>query len=222
MNIHHITDKHDLNDLEKQIIRYMELNSLNLKSIGIRQMAKDNFTSTSIIYKLCDKLGFEGYSDMIYHLTTIKDNQEIDENQYIQYKESFLSLINQSKRIVVFGLGFSTSIADYMHQRLTLKGYQSLCALHTEMLQNNLDSNTVFIIISHSGKTLHLTDLLQQLKTNNIPIISFVGQKKCRVADLSTLAIPVGDYDSFSYDLNKRNTFFGECIVAFEHLLFDK
>ena len=85
MNIHHLTDKHDLNDLEKQIIRYMELNSLNLKSIGIRQMAKDNFTSTSIIYKLCDKLGFEGYSDMIYHLTTIKDNQEIDENQYIQY-----------------------------------------------------------------------------------------------------------------------------------------
>ena len=37
-------------------------------------MAKDNFTSTSAIYRLCNKLEFSGYSDMIYHLSSSTHN----------------------------------------------------------------------------------------------------------------------------------------------------
>ncbi len=37
-------------------------------------MAKDNFTSTSAIYRLCNKLEFSGYSDMIYHLSSNTHN----------------------------------------------------------------------------------------------------------------------------------------------------
>ena len=58
MNIHHLVEKYELNDLEKQIIAYIQDHQHDLKSIGIRQMAKDNYTSTSTIYKLCNKFGF--------------------------------------------------------------------------------------------------------------------------------------------------------------------
>lgn len=221
MNIDHLCDKYDLNNLEQQIVEYMKKNLDHLKSIGIRQMAKDNYTSTSTIYKLCDKFGFEGYSDMIYHLTSTKDSLNQNLEKYIQYKEPLLKLLEGNKRIVVFGLGFSTSIAEYMHQRLTLKGYHSLCALHMEMLSNSLFDNTVILIISHSGKTPLLMELIQLAKNHNIPIISFIGEKNSPVYDLSTLPIVIGNYDSFSYDLNRKNTFFGEAIIAFEHLLFD-
>ena len=57
MNIVHLSEKYELNDLEKQIVAYMQENINELKSIGIRQMAKDNYTSTSTIYKLCNKFG---------------------------------------------------------------------------------------------------------------------------------------------------------------------
>ncbi|WRK52763.1 hypothetical protein SD457_21355 [Coprobacillaceae bacterium CR2/5/TPMF4] len=40
---------------------------------------------------------------------------------------------DKSKRIIVFGLGFSAPIAEYIQQRLTLMGYQALCVVHMEM-----------------------------------------------------------------------------------------
>ena len=45
MNIAHLSEKYELNDLEKQIVTYIQNHQHELKSIGIRQMAKDNFTS---------------------------------------------------------------------------------------------------------------------------------------------------------------------------------
>ena len=77
MNIIHLIEKYDLNDLEKQLVEYMDSNIHQLKSISIRQMAKDNFTSTTSIYKLCNKFGFQGYSDMIFHLSVINDEKDI-------------------------------------------------------------------------------------------------------------------------------------------------
>ena len=69
MNIDHLKDKFDLNELEVSLLEYIKKNQKQLKNITIRQMAKDNFTSTSAIYRLCNKLEFSGYSDMIYHLS---------------------------------------------------------------------------------------------------------------------------------------------------------
>lgn len=109
MNIVHLSEKYELNDLEKQIVSYMQDHISDLKSIGIRQMAKDNYTSTSTIYKLCNKFGFEGYSDMVYHLTSTKDTHLDFKERYSEYKDSFSSLVHdQSKQFIVFGLGFSS------------------------------------------------------------------------------------------------------------------
>ena len=154
MNLEHLSEKFELNDLEKQIVRYIQEHLTDLKSIGIRQMAKDNYTSTSTIYKLCNKFGFDGYSDMIYHLTSTKDNHTIDfHEQYRSFYEQFQSLLqDHSKRIIVFGLGFSAPIAEYMQQRLTLLGYQAMCVVHMEMFSPHFFDNTVFIVVSYSGK----------------------------------------------------------------------
>ena len=52
MNIEHLRDKFDLNELELALVKYLEDNQNNLKDITIRQMASANFTSTSAIYRL--------------------------------------------------------------------------------------------------------------------------------------------------------------------------
>ena len=71
MNIDHLKDKFDLNELEVSLLEYIKKNQKQLKNITIRQMAKDNFTSTSAIYRLCNKLEFSGYSDIIIYLATL-------------------------------------------------------------------------------------------------------------------------------------------------------
>lgn len=222
MNLEHLSEKFELNDLEKQIVRYIQEHLTDLKSIGIRQMAKDNYTSTSTIYKLCNKFGFDGYSDMIYHLTSTKDNHTINfHEQYRSFYEQFQSLLqDHSKRIIVFGLGFSAPIAEYMQQRLTLLGYQAMCVVHMEMFSPHFFDNTVFIVVSYSGKTPRLNEIIKTAHHNHVPIISFIGNAHSPIIQLSSLPITIGQYDSFSHDLNRPNTFFGEAIIAFETLLF--
>ena len=222
MNIEHLSEKFELNNLEKQIVSYIQEHLIELKSIGIRQMAKDNYTSTSTIYKLCKKFGFDGYSDMIYHLTSTKDNHTIDfHEQYRSFYEQFQSLLqDHSKHIIVFGLGFSAPIAEYMQQRLTLLGYQAMCVVHMEMFSPHFFDNTVFIVVSYSGKTPRLNEIIKTAHHNHVPIISFIGNAHSPIIQLSSLPITIGQYDSFSHDLNRPNTFFGEAIIAFETLLF--
>ena len=43
MNIEHLRDKFDLNELELALVKYLEDNQNNLKDITIRQMASANF-----------------------------------------------------------------------------------------------------------------------------------------------------------------------------------
>ena len=222
MNIVHLSEKYELNDLEKQIIIYIQEHMKELKSIGIRQMAKDNYTSTSTIYKLCDKFGFDGYSDMIYHLTSTKDNAIDLQSKYNEYHEQFSYIIHdKSKRIIVFGLGFSAPIAEYMQQRLTLLGYQALCVVHMEMFSQWFNDDTILIVISYSGKTPRLNEIVETAASNHVPIISFLGNHDSSIFKYSTLPLIIGNYDSFSHDLNQANTFFGETIIAFETLVFN-
>lgn len=222
MNLIHLSEKYELNNLEKQIVSYMQEHLYELKSIGIRQMAKDNYTSTSTIYKLCNKFGFEGYSDMIYHLTSTKDTSINFKHKYLEYKEIFCSLIaNQSQRIIVFGLGFSATIAEYMQQRLTLLGYQAMCVVHMEMFNKFFNENTLLIVVSYSGQTPRLNEIIKTAYENQIPIISFIANQQSPIFDNSTLPILIGNYDSFSHDMNQSHTFYGETIIAFETLLFN-
>lgn len=221
MNIVHLSEKYELNDLELQIVSYMKEHMNELKSIGIRQMAKDNYTSTSTIYKLCSKFGFTGYSDMIYHLTSTKDTSNDFRHRYHEYQIQFSQLLqDRTKRIVVFGLGFSAPIAEYMQQRLTLLNYQSMCVVHMEMFSQIFNKDTILIVISYSGKTPRLNEIVETAYQNQVPIISFIGNQDSPIFKYSTLPILIGQYDSFSHDLNHKNTFFGETIIAFETLLF--
>ena len=61
MDLKYLCEKYKLNDTEKSILNYLYRNISNLKKIGIRKVAKDNYTSTTTVYKLCKKLNFEGY-----------------------------------------------------------------------------------------------------------------------------------------------------------------
>ena len=68
---------------------------------------------------------------------------------------------------------------------------------------------------------LKMWTLLDFLSRFHIPVISFVGNKDSMIYETSTLPIVIGNYDSFSHDLNRPIPFFGEVIMAFETLFFE-
>ena len=232
MDFKYLIDKYQLNDTETTILKYLQENILDLKKIGIRKVAKDNYTSTTTVYKLCKKLNFEGYSDMIYHFTyssQIDDsetnidiytntNKQIDNNL-----EEFNSILKkyENKLIMFVSTGISQTIANYMNERLSVNGYRSIANAHLQLLSKNHKNEVLVFAISRSGETKSIIDILEQARNNDIEVISFVGNANSKIAKLSTLPIIIQGQDDFAKLKNPPNTFFSELLLIFECFISD-
>ena len=232
MDFKYLCDKYQLNDTETTILKYLQENILDLKKIGIRKVAKDNYTSTTTVYKLCKKLNFEGYSDMIYHFTyssQIDDsetnidiytntNKQIDNNL-----EEFNSILKkyENKLIMFVSTGISQTIANYMNERLSVNGYRSIANAHLQLLSKNHKNEVLVFAISRSGETKSIIDILEQARNNDIEVISFVGNANSKIAKLSTLPIIIHGQDDFAKLKNPPNTFFSELLLIFECFISD-
>ena len=232
MDFKYLCDKYQLNDTETTILKYLQENILDLKKIGIRKVAKYNYTSTTTVYKLCKKLYFEGYSDMIYHFTyssQIDDsetnidiytntNKQIDNNL-----EEFNSILKkyENKLIMFVSTGISQTIANYMNERLSVNGYRSIANAHLQLLSKNHKNEVLVFAISRSGETKSIIDILEQARNNDIEVISFVGNANSKIAKLSTLPIIIQGQDDFAKLKNPPNTFFSELLLIFECFISD-
>ena len=232
MDFKYLCDNYQLNDTETTILKYLQENILDLKKIGIRKVAKDNYTSTTTVYKLCKKLNFEGYSDMIYHFTyssQIDDsetnidiytntNKQIDNNL-----EEFNNILKkyENKLIMFVSTGISQTIANYMNERLSVNGYRSIANAHLQLLSKNHKNEVLVFAISRSGETKSIIDILEQARNNDIEVISFVGNANSKIAKLSTLPIIIQGQDDFAKLKNPPNTFFSELLLIFECFISD-
>ena len=226
MNFEYLCSKYQLNNTEKLILQYLCNNIHNLKKLGIRKVAKDNYTSTTTIYKLCKKLNFEGYSDMIYNLsysTNLTNNSIIDiyinTNKQIDTNlQLFIEILKKykNKLIMFVSTGISQTIVNYMNERLSVNGYRSIANAHLQILSPEYKEEVLVITISQSGETKNLVDILNQAKNSEIDIISFVGNSNSQIAELSTLSIIIQGQNKFSSLQNQPNTFFSELILVFE------
>lgn len=230
MNTEHLINKHNLDNLECKIVQYLYKNINNIKNIGIRKVAADNFTSTSMIYKLAKKLGFDGYADMIHYIAyTYNENNKIEKiSNYSElyksvhpYKDKFIHLLNhyKDKQIVITGMGFSDIISSFISESLFIRGFKTSPTLHIELLSEQNQDNLLLIAISQSGETSRLVEVVEKATLNNFKVIAFTANKNSRIADMAYLSIPIGEYDSFKTVNDSLNTFFGELLLVFEYLI---
>lgn len=232
MDFKYLCEKYQLNDTEVSILKYLQENMSNLKKIGIRKVAKDNYTSTTTVYKLCKKLNFEGYSDMIYHFTYSSqiDNSEPNIDIYTNTNkqidnnlEAFNKILKkyENKLIMFVSTGISQTIANYMNERLSVNGYRSIANAHIQLLSKKRKDEVLVFAISRSGETKSLIDILEQARDNDIEVISFVGNANSKIAKLSTLPIIIQGQDDFAKLKNPPSTFFSELLLVFECFISD-
>ncbi len=227
MDFEYLSNKYQLNQIEKNILIYLYKNINDLKKIGIRKVAKDNYTSTTTVYKLCKKLNFEGYSDMIYNISYSSKENPSDSsldiyastNKQIENNlDAFSSILNRSKNklIMLLSVGISQNIANYMNERFSVSGFRSIANTHLELLSKEQQDNVLLVVISNSGETQSLIDVIEKANANNIEIISFVGNSNSKIAKLSTLPIIIESNNDFFTIKNPPNTFFSELMLIFE------
>ncbi len=173
MNLQDITKKYILTETELTILETIinELTSGN-ERISIRSLANKTYVSTTVIIKLAKKLGFIGYSQMIYVLNENIHQKVSHEHTYLlsefvndQDVTTLMKLVDdlykyRKQKIYLVGIGFSDIISQYFLRRLAEIDIFAYGGAPIDCI--NADSKpSIIILFSKSGET---EDLIQVIK----------------------------------------------------------
>ena len=142
------------------------------KRVGIQQIANENFLSTTSIVKMCKRLGFDGYSELYYHLSRqlassgdrkAENLKSLIDNYDDALVERFCALLRErrSGKMFTTGEGFSNIVGTYITQRLSICGFMAFNNVHfyDYMLFQEAhrgavnDEAAVMFAVSQSGET---------------------------------------------------------------------
>ncbi len=209
------------------------------RKVNISQIASENFVSTAFISKMCKRLGFSGYTDMVFQLARQHDEtspqsaydlESLIDNYSQEKIDSFFSCLHQfgNRNCFVVGAGFADVTADYITHRMAICGFSVFNRVHfydyvlfRDANGNPMHSNiepSFLIAISQSGETDMVLNDVRRAKQNGFKIISFTKMENSTLANLSDIIFVV---DSSRQTLISPvpNPFFGKVILAMEELL---
>lgn len=222
MDIKSISEKYQLSENEQSVLDYLNQHKGD-GSINIRQLAKATYTSPSSIVAMCKKIGFSGYSELLYYIIgaknltfTLQDNDVIKE-----YGEAFRTLIQKYKDsyFMFLSSGLSTNIANYMVDYFNLHGFRATAHSYLEQLRPTYGDKTLLIIVSNSGETKRLAELLEMASFSQIESIAFVGNHDSQIGQKASLTISSETNSAYSYQEFYPQLFFGTSLNTFEFLM---
>lgn len=223
MDIKALGEKYQLNQNELAILHYINENR-DSKNLSIRQVAKENYSSPSSIVSMCQKMGFSGYSELLYYMVGAKNltfslHQKNDVIKEHGDDFSHLMKKNRKNHIMILSSGMSSHVGSYMADYLNLNGFRATNCSHLQLIRQDHHDQTLLIAVSNSGETKRLIELTKQAKANDIDIISFVGNADSPLALAATLAISSDTNSAYSYQDYYPQLFFGTCLNYFELLM---
>lgn len=225
----------NLTDNEQQVLDFLMENNTKVLNLGVRGVAKANFTSTSTVMRLAQKLGYSGFVEMHYKIAEYlnKPSDKIDRSAEAQsilsktpnsFLENFANIINKQddNYIYIYATGFSATAAEYIYKKLLMLGKKCLISTGGDSIgvfENNLNNISTLIVISKSGETQQVIDKVKMASDENIEVLSITGNNDNTINYLSSLPIvckddyPTDDYNQFS------NNFFPNVLFVFERII---
>ena len=219
----------DLTPAEKKLLTDILEDPLAVQQNGIRTLAKHHFTSPSAIERLAKRLGFSGYSEMIYHAKKQDTETSVINETTLSHLSNVNHTILRSRLqkyltpetcIYLYGEGFNTFISGYFYRKLLVNHYDA-----TQL--NGLDIPFVYtgerpltlIILSRSGENFACLQKIDQAKQANGHVISFTANISSTVAKRSDLPIEIRDGRPDDSANVEYTTFYGDTLNAFEQLI---
>lgn len=209
------------------------------KRPGIQQIANENYLSTAFIIKMCKRLGFDGYSELYYHLARRLSGGEdkrtgltletLVDNYSDALVGQFCAMLYHSRgqKLFTSGEGFSDLVVSYMVQRLSVCGFLAynhvnfydfmLFQKEHERVSERPEPSLMFAV-SQSGETEPVINDVRHARQNGYKIVGFTKRDDATLFRLSDIAFLV---DSSKQTLvgGIPNPFFGHVILAFEELM---
>ncbi len=206
----------------KCIADYILEDPTRVTSISIQEMARELSVAESSIIRFCKNIGCSGFSEMKLLLAkyapksiriVFEDLSETDSvasmTQYIFHRNidtlqrtlDFLDLekitqaahlMRQAKKILIFGVGASGTIADDFYIRLMRVGMNAEALTDSHLMQiaaNQCDADTVVFGISHTGKTYELVSAMDLARSCGAKTVSMTGYPDTPIQKVSDICI---------------------------------
>lgn len=181
----------ELSENDLYIIKTIHEHVAEMRKMKIQDLASLSLTSVSSIHRLCIKLGFDGYSDLKAYIKLNEDqsdhnedlmdlmNHDIEQtfNHLKQLNFDHLSeIIDQAPYIYIYGTGTAQVEVGSEVQRQLLSIYKKSMLLKNELELNlaveQMKGDELLIIISLSGETRNLEEMIRLIKTRDIKYVS--------------------------------------------------
>jgi DNA-binding MurR/RpiR family transcriptional regulator len=221
----------ELKDAEKRVAEYILQNPHDIIHYSITELAETCKSGEATIFRLCKRLGYKGYQELKIKIASevvspIEDiHEEIKEqdssfiiiqkifnsniyslNQTMKMNDSSkideaVEILNNSERIVFFGMAGSAAIALDAYHKFLRTGRN--CIFHNDthfqaMLAAMLGENDCIIAVSNSGSNKELIENLSTAKENGAKVISITSNSKSPIAKVSdTILVCFGKESKF-------------------------
>lgn len=241
IDISKLTQGKNLTELDAQILKYIVENIDTVLQKGVREIARDNYTSSATVIRLSKKLGYTGFVDMYYQLVpqvkkaslqqteVIGDFPEIRLQDFFEYNtmeevnlfiEKVLHL--RQNYIFIYATGFSAIAAEYLYKKLLVLGKKTIIASGTDSIgvfENNLEDIGALVVISKSGETQQVIDKLKAAKEHDIFTVSFTKETENRTTEIADLNFKLFDNNKLDDRNMLPNIFFPTLLMLFEYIL---
>lgn len=180
--------EYKLNENDDQIIDYMIKHKNRIIQISIQRLAEELYTVPNTITRLSKKLGYDGFSQLKNNLKEeVKGEARLEETpiQYnikqtlnlIDYEllDKVAGILRKSRRIFIFGVGDTLPFCEILSTHLKVGGLSAEYFLHRHDAVhaiNHASNQDILILISMSGETQQILEMVKHAKQKNVCIIS--------------------------------------------------
>ncbi len=217
------------NKIELNILNYIQENPEKCLKYGIRNVARECYSSPSSIIRLAKKLNFSGWLELVYFIKFNVTMPKVDATSSVDfmniYPETNLQPLMNSlreQRILIHGSGFSQLIAQYIYNKFLVLGVNASLALWADyeiLEQKTEQSYDAIWLISKSGRSSSLLRWIKSLENKNVDIVCFTGDCDSPLTKVAQTSFIIHDPQKYDDDIYWSNPFFGYCILGFEHFL---
>lgn len=207
---------------EYRVLAHLTEHPLLVGNITVRQLAQATFVSTATIMRLCQKLGFSGYSEFIWHCKNLLAEtphiavQQPDNagessalfNHFLanyqltfqwataEKRQHFTPLLREQERFFLYGAGFSYLFAEYLTKKLQVLGKTAFISGPGDsrnIFLSNAARYQVFIAVSRSGETEQVLDKARIARNVGMTVVAFTRASANSLAGLADLHFALYD-----------------------------
>lgn len=242
LDLNKLTCTASLTDTERAVLEFLLTHVDEALKLGVRGVAKANFTSTSTVMRLSRKLGYNGFIEMYYKLLGAAGKgtpvYELNEGFLSHFAgdgnvsmENYRSLRLAAQRIhktdqmvFIYGMGFSSMMAEYLAKKLLVLGIKCIFSDGADSIgvfENNLEDIGVFIAFSRSGRSPYVLNRVKMAEENSVFTMGFTNDGASPLKEYCSCVIEVPDDNPLDDRNMKPTLFFSKTITMIELLIYE-